>query len=69
VAKFCLPDKFKVPDIATFIGLEHPEEHLVNYQAHLDIHGTPEEVACQAFPLTLSKNARDWFRKFTPKVG
>jgi hypothetical protein len=34
--------------------------------AHIDLHQTPEKVACRAFPLTLSGNARDWFRKLPP---
>jgi hypothetical protein len=61
-----LPDKFKVPSIPIFTGKEDPTEHLDQYQAHLDLHGTSDEVACRAFPLTLGGNARDWFRKIPP---
>jgi hypothetical protein len=43
-----------------------PVEHLDNFRAHMDLHQTPEMVACRAFPLTLSGNARDWFRKIMP---
>ncbi|XP_062155172.1 uncharacterized protein LOC133863226 [Alnus glutinosa] len=32
----------------------------------MDLHRTPEMVACRAFPLTLSGNARDWFKKLPP---
>jgi hypothetical protein len=32
----------------------------------MDLHRTPEMVACRAFPLTLSGNARDWFRSLPP---
>jgi hypothetical protein len=63
VADYRLPDKFKVPQILSYAGDGDPLDHLENFQAHLDLHGTPDEVACRAFPLTLFGNARDWFRK------
>jgi hypothetical protein len=63
VADYRLPDKFKVPQILSYAGDRDPLNHLENFRAHLDLHGTPDEVACRAFPLTLSGNARDWFRK------
>jgi hypothetical protein len=47
-------------------ALKIPVEHLDNFRAHMDLHRTPEMVACRAFPLTLSGNARDWFRKLPP---
>jgi hypothetical protein len=63
VASFLLPKKFKVPDVSFYTGLEDPPEHLENFRAHIDFHRTPKKVACRAFPLTFSGNARDWFRK------
>jgi hypothetical protein len=45
VASFRLPEKFKVPDIKTYIGQEDPVEHLDNYCAQLKLQGTPDEVA------------------------
>ncbi|XP_062149502.1 uncharacterized protein LOC133858081 [Alnus glutinosa] len=66
VADYQLPDKFKVPQILSYAGDRDPLDHLENFKAHLDLHGTPDEVACRAFPLTLSGNARDWFRKLPP---
>jgi hypothetical protein len=30
---------------------------------HLDLHGTLNKVDCRAFPLMLTGNARDWFRR------
>jgi hypothetical protein len=62
-----LPEMFKVPDIATFTGLEDLIEHLENFRSHSNLHGTLEEITCQAFPLTLSGNAQDWFRKLPSK--
>jgi len=55
VANICLPEKFKVPEIPFYTGLEDP----VDFRAHMDLHRTPEMVACRAFPLTLLGNARD----------
>jgi hypothetical protein len=66
VANTRLPEKFKVPEIPFYTGLKDPVEHLDNFLAHIDLHRTPQMVACQAFPLTLSGNARDWFKKLLP---
>jgi len=59
VADYRLLEKFKVPQILSYAGDRDPLDHLENFRAHLDLHGTPDEVACRAFPLTLSGNARD----------
>jgi hypothetical protein len=42
-------------------------EHLDNFLAHLDLHGTPDEVVCRAFPLTMVGSAQDWIRKLSPR--
>jgi hypothetical protein len=67
MATFLLPEKFKFPDVPIYTGLEDSIEHLENFRVHTDLHTTPDEVACQAFPLTLSGNAQEWFRKLPPK--
>jgi hypothetical protein len=54
VADYWLPEKFKVPKILSYARDRDPLDHLENFRAHLDLHGTPDEVVCQAFPLTLS---------------
>jgi len=59
VANYRLPEKFKVPQIMSYVGDGDPLDHLENFQAHLDLHRTSNEVACWAFPLTLLGNARD----------
>jgi hypothetical protein len=61
ITNFPLPEKFKVPHMLLFDGNSDPIEHLETYQAHLSLHGTPNEIACRAFPLTLKENACDWF--------
>jgi hypothetical protein len=67
MASFRLLEKFKVLDIKTYTGQEDPVQHLDNYQAHLELQGTPDEVAYRAFPLTLSGNAQEWSRRLPPK--
>jgi hypothetical protein len=39
---------------------------LENFRAHLNLHRTPDEVVCRVFPLTLSGNAQNWFKKLPP---
>jgi hypothetical protein len=57
VATFLFPERFKVTDILIYTELEDPIEHLENFRAHMDLYKIPDEVACRAFPLTLSGNA------------
>jgi hypothetical protein len=57
VQNYRLLEKFKVAQILSYIGIGDPIEHLENFQAHLDLHGTPDDVVCQAFPLTLSTSS------------
>jgi hypothetical protein len=54
-----LLEKFKIPTIQTYTGVEDPTEHLDNYKTHMDLQGTLQELACRAFPLTLSESAWD----------
>jgi hypothetical protein len=66
VADYRLPEKFKVPLILSYVGEGDPLDHLENFRAHIDFHGTPDEVPWWAFPLTLLGNAPDWFMKLPP---
>lgn len=66
VAGYRFPEKFKVPQIQSYAGIGDPVEHIENFRVHLDLHGTFDEVACRAFPLTLIGNARDSFRRLSP---
>jgi hypothetical protein len=47
-------EKFKIPSVQLYTGVEDPTEHLDSYKMHADLQGTPQELACKAFPLTLS---------------
>ncbi len=63
MAGYCLLEKFKVPQIQSYTKVGDLVEHLKNFRVHIDLDGKPDEVACRAFPLTLSGNAQNWFRK------
>jgi len=67
VANAALPKKFKIPDIPIFTGSADPMEHLMAFRSHTSLYKTPDAVACRAFPLTLSGNARDWLRNLLPR--
>jgi hypothetical protein len=67
IANTTLPEKFKVSNIPIFTGSEDPMEHLMTFQSHKSLHKTPDALACQAFPLTLSRKARDWLMNLLPR--
>jgi hypothetical protein len=67
VKAYPMPDKFKMPRIEKYDGSEDPQDHLEAFREHLILHGTPDEIACRAFPLTLKGVAKDWFTGLPPK--
>jgi hypothetical protein len=46
VANYRLPEKFRVPQILSYVGNRDPLDPLENFQAYLDLHRTPDELAC-----------------------
>ena len=46
VVEYPLPNKFKSPQIPSYSGVDDPMEHLENYQMHLALHTTPDEITC-----------------------
>lgn len=42
--KFHLPEKFNVPHVQMYNGAQDPTKHFEAYQAHLKLHGTPDEI-------------------------
>jgi hypothetical protein len=62
-----MPDKFKMPYVDKCDGNRDPTEYVENFRAHLILHGTPYEIACRAFLLTLAGVAKDWFARLPPK--
>jgi hypothetical protein len=67
VKAYPMPVKFKMPRIEKYDGSEDPQDHLEAFREHLILHGTPDEIAGRAFPLTLKGVAKDWFTGLSPK--
>ena len=53
VMRFPPLERFKVPHINRYDGDGNPTNHMENFQAHLVLHDTLDEIVCRAFPLTL----------------
>jgi hypothetical protein len=67
VRDYTMPDKFKMPRIKKYDGSGDPQAHLKAFKEYLILHGTPNEIACRAFPLTLTGVAKDWFIRLPSK--
>ena len=61
-----LPRKFQMPSLETFNGTADPLDHLETYKNLMLLQAVPDEIMCQAFPVTLKGNARMWFNKLKP---
>ena len=59
VKVYAMPDKFKMPRVEKYDGSGDPKVHLEAFQEHFILHGTPDEIACRAFPLTLTRMVKD----------
>nr|GMD52473.1 uncharacterized protein LOC109149038 [Ipomoea batatas] len=55
------PTDLKIPEHATFDGMGDPREHLVSYQAKMQVLGVEEPLMCKAFLPTLKGLAQKWF--------
>jgi hypothetical protein len=67
VMTFPLLDKFKDPRVEKYNRSGDPSNHVEGFRTHLALHGTPDEIACQAFPLTLKGVAKEWFGNLKPQ--
>jgi hypothetical protein len=68
VLNFPLPPKFKVPPVSLYDGTTDHMAHLEQFRAHVALRGVPDEIACKAFPLTLTGTAREWFASIPPNT-
>ena len=68
IRAYTTPDKFKMPRVKKYNGGGDPQAHLEAFQERLILHGTPDEIACRAFSLTLTRVAKDWFTRLPPKL-
>ena len=67
VRAYTMPDKFKMHRVEKYDGSGDPQSHLEAFREHIVLHGTPDAIACRAFPLTLTGVANDWFTGLSPK--
>ncbi|KAL2532028.1 Uncharacterized protein Adt_05379 [Abeliophyllum distichum] len=61
-----LPAKFKEPT-GEFDGTGDPIDHIRMFQDRVRLHGWPDAIACRAFPMTLRKDAIEWFDTLPPR--
>ncbi|XP_019178352.1 PREDICTED: uncharacterized protein LOC109173566 [Ipomoea nil] len=57
---------FKFPEQATFDGSRDPREHLLSYQAKMQVLGVRDPVMCRAFLPTLKGSAQRWLVALPP---
>ena len=60
IQKAVVPDNFKMPK-EKYDGTGDPQDHVVTYEATLDLYGISDEIKCRTFPTTLRGSARNWF--------
>lgn len=63
VMRFRHPQAFKIPRFETFDGSTNPVDHLGMYMSLMHLQAMPNEIMCQAFPITLKGGARAWFNE------
>ena len=61
-----LPQKFRMPQIESYDGVEEPLDHLETFKTLMHLQGVPNEIICRAFPTTLKGPTRIWFSRLTP---
>ncbi|XP_019190603.1 PREDICTED: uncharacterized protein LOC109185061 [Ipomoea nil] len=60
IMTFKIPGDFKFPEQAIFDGSGDPREHLLSYQAKMQVLGVRDPVMCRAFLPTLKGSAQRW---------
>ena len=48
-----LPQKFRMPQIESYDGINDPLDHLKTFKTLMHFQGIPDEIMCRAFPTTL----------------
>ena len=67
VRAYTMPGKFKMLRVEKYDGGGDSKAYLEAFREHINLHGTPDEIACGAFPLTLMGVAKDWFTRLFPR--
>ncbi|RYQ88415.1 hypothetical protein Ahy_B09g095620 [Arachis hypogaea] len=56
-----LPKGFDKPTDMKYDGTKDPQEHLMAFEARMNLEGAADAVRCRAFPVTLAGPAIKWF--------
>ena len=60
------PEDFKMPTLKQYDGEGNPVNHLTTFQTWMTIRRASPNIKCQAFPLTLTDTAYEWFQSLKP---
>ncbi|XP_015970370.1 uncharacterized protein LOC107493850 [Arachis duranensis] len=60
-----LPKHFDKPTDMRYDGTQDPQEHLMAFEARMNLEGVGDEVRCHAFPVILAGPAIRWFSALT----
>ena len=63
VNSYPVPQKFQMPQIESYDGVNDPLDHLETFKTLIHLQGVPDEIMCRAFPTTLKGPARIWFSR------
>ncbi|XP_019181992.1 PREDICTED: uncharacterized protein LOC109177146 [Ipomoea nil] len=66
IMSYKVPGDFKFPEQATFDESGDPREHLLSYQAKMQVLGVRDLVMCRAFLPTLKGSAQRWLVALPP---
>ncbi|XP_019172666.1 PREDICTED: uncharacterized protein LOC109168066 [Ipomoea nil] len=66
IMSYKVPGDFKFPEQASFDGSGDPREHLLSYQAKMQVFGVQDPVMCRAFLPTLKGPAQRWLVALPP---
>ncbi|XP_016195202.1 uncharacterized protein LOC107636193 [Arachis ipaensis] len=61
ILKVRLPKHFDKPTDMRYDCTQDPQEHLIAFEARMNLEGVGDEVRCRAFPVTLAGPAICWF--------
>ena len=66
VNRFPLLQKFRIPQIESYNGVNDPLNHLKTFKTLIHLQGVANEIMCRAFPTMLKGPVRIWFSQLTP---
>lgn len=63
-----IPPEFKVSQVEVYDKSKDPLEHLKMFKAHMILYDFLREIACQDFPLIVTRAAQAWFASLLPET-